>query len=70
MDVRVARTSRLGLRALIGDAGASFHRMNTWKASKDPEYQVKQARVEHLYAIAGGELAPSTSCPTTPGYVR
>ena len=56
MDVRVARTSRLGLRALIGDAGASFHRMKTWKASKDPQYQVKQARVEHLYAIADGEF--------------
>jgi hypothetical protein len=63
MDVRVARTRRLGLRALIGDAGASFHRMKTWKASKDPEYQVKQARVEHLYAIADGEFGPLDLMP-------
>lgn len=37
--------------------------MKTWKASKDPEYQVKQARVEHLYAIADGEFGPLDLMP-------
>ena len=33
------------------------------KASKDPEYQVKQAQVEHLYAIADGEFGPLDLMP-------
>nr|WP_237535877.1 hypothetical protein [Streptomyces sp. SID3343] len=29
--------------------------MKTWKASRDPDYAVEKARIEHLYAIADGE---------------
>jgi transposase len=32
--------------------------VKTWKASRDPEYAAKKARVEHLYAIAGRDVAP------------
>lgn len=32
----------------------SFQKVKTWKRSKDPDYAVKKARVEHLYAIADG----------------
>ncbi|WP_192810138.1 hypothetical protein [Actinomadura rudentiformis] len=40
--------SHEGLRVLLRDEGVSFQRMKTWKTSKDPEYAVKKARVEHL----------------------
>jgi transposase len=48
--------SHEGLRVLLRDEGVSFQRIKTWKASKDPEYAAKKARVEHLYAIADGEV--------------
>jgi hypothetical protein len=35
---------------------ASPKRLKTWKASADPHYAVKKARIEHLYAIADREV--------------
>jgi transposase len=55
--------SHEGLRVLLRDEGVSFQRIKTWKTSKDPEYQVKKARVEHLYAIADGEVIPEDGDP-------
>jgi transposase len=55
--------SHEGLRVLLREEGVSFQRMKTWKASKDPDYQVKEARVEHLYAIADGEVVPEDDEP-------
>jgi hypothetical protein len=37
--------------------------MKTWKASADPDYAAKKARVEHLYAIADGEVAAGPGDP-------
>jgi transposase len=56
--------SHEGLRVLLRDEGVSFQRIKTWKTSKDPEYEVKKARVEHLYAIADGEVIPDVDDPT------
>ncbi len=44
--------SHEGLRVLLREEGVSFQRVKTWKASKDPRYAEKKARVEQLYAIA------------------
>lgn len=38
------------LRTLLREEGVTFQRIKTWKASRDPDYAVKKARVEHLYA--------------------
>ncbi|MBW8806610.1 MAG: helix-turn-helix domain containing protein, partial [Catenulisporales bacterium] len=56
--------SHEGLRVLLRDEGVSFQRIKTWKTSKDPEYEVKKARVEHLYAMADGEVRPDVDDPT------
>jgi transposase len=56
--------SHEGLRVLLRDEGVSFQRIKTWKTSKDPDYAVKKARVEHLYAIADGEVIPDPGEPT------
>ena len=56
--------SHEGLRVLLREEGVSFQRIKTWKDSKDPDYAVKKARVEHLYAIAGGEVMPEADEPT------
>jgi transposase len=45
-----------GLRILLREEGVSFQRLKTWKTSLDPDYAAKKARVEHLYAIADGEV--------------
>ena len=50
--------SHEGLRVLLREEGVTFQRLKTWKTSKDPDYAVKKARVEHLYAIADGEVVP------------
>jgi transposase len=50
--------SHEGLRTLLGEEGVSFPRLKTWKTSTDPDYAAKKARVEHLYAIADGEVIP------------
>ncbi len=52
-----------GLRILLREEGVTFQRLKTWKTSKDPDYAVKKARVEHLYAIADGEVLPSPANP-------
>ena len=41
----------------------SFQKVKTWKCSKDPDYAVKKARVEHLYAIADREVVPEPGEP-------
>ena len=55
--------SHEGLRALLREEGVSFQRLKTWKASADPDYAVKKARVEHLYAIADREVTPEPGEP-------
>jgi transposase len=47
--------SHEGLRVLLREEGVTFQRLKTWKASKDPHYAAKKARVEQLYAIADRE---------------
>ena len=55
--------SHEGLRVLLREEGATFQRLKTWKASKDPDYAEKKARVEELHAIADREAAPEDSDP-------
>jgi hypothetical protein len=55
--------SHEGLRVLLREEGVSFQRLKTWKASRDPDYAVKKARIEHLYAIADREVIPEDSEP-------
>ncbi|MBA8961260.1 transposase [Rhodococcus percolatus] len=58
--------SHEGLRVLLREEGVSDQKVKTWKASRDPDYAVKKARVEHLYAIADREVVPE---PGEPGVV-
>ncbi|EXU63666.1 transposase [Streptomyces sp. PRh5] len=55
--------SHEGLRILLREEGVTFQRVKTWKTSKDPDYEAKKARVEHLYAIADGEVIPEPGEP-------
>jgi transposase len=55
--------SHEGLRVLLRAEGVTFQRLKTWKASKDPRYAAKKARVEQLYAIADREVAPQDGDP-------
>jgi transposase len=55
--------SHEGLRMLLREEGVTFQRLKTWKTSRDPDYAAKKARVEHLYAIADGEVAPDAGEP-------
>src|SRR3954462_10526651 len=55
--------SHEGLRQLLREEGVSFQRIKTWKVSRDPDYATKKARVEHLYAIADGEVIPEPGEP-------
>jgi transposase len=55
--------SHEGLRILLREEGVTFQRVKTWKGSKDPDYAVKKARVEHLYAIADREVTPDDGEP-------
>lgn len=55
--------SHEGLRVLLREEGVSFQRVKTWKSSNDPDYETKKARVEHLYAIADGEVVPEHGEP-------
>ncbi|MGH3410969.1 MAG: IS630 family transposase [Streptosporangiaceae bacterium] len=55
--------SHEGLRELLAAEGVSFQAMKTWKQSDDPDYAAKKARVDHLYAIADGEVAPAPGDP-------
>src|ERR1019366_174931 len=52
-----------GLRMLLREEGVTFQRLKTWKASRDPDYAVKKAQVEHLYAIADGEVSAEAGEP-------
>ncbi len=55
--------SHEGLRTLLREEGVTFQRLKTWKASKDPRYAEKKARVEQLYAIADREAVPQDGDP-------
>ena len=55
--------SHEGLRILLREEGVTFQRVKTWKTSNDPDYEAKKARVEHLYAIADGEVIPEKGEP-------
>jgi transposase len=55
--------SHEGLRILLREEGVTFQRLKTWKASKDPRYAQKKARIEHLYAIADREVPPQEGDP-------
>jgi transposase len=55
--------SHEGLRVLLREEGVTFQRLKTWKASKDPDYAAKKARIEQLYAIADREAAPQDGDP-------
>ena len=55
--------SHEGLRVLLREEGVTFQRLKTWKASKDPRYAAKKARIEHLYAIADRDVAPNAGDP-------
>lgn len=55
--------SHEGLRQLLRVENVSFQRVKTWKTSRDPDYQVKKARLEHLYAIADAEVMPEFGEP-------
>jgi hypothetical protein len=55
--------SHEGLRVLLRQEGVTFQRLKTWKASKDPRYAEKKARVEQLYAIADREAAAAAGDP-------
>ena len=56
-------SSHEGLRVLLREEGVSLQRLKTWKTSRDPDYAAKKARVEHLYAIADGEVIPEEGEP-------
>jgi len=55
--------SHEGLRMLLREEGVSFQRLKTWKTSTDPDYAVKKARIEYLYAIADGEVTAEDGEP-------
>ncbi len=55
--------SHEGLPVLLREEGVSFQRLKTWKTSRDPDYAVKKARIEHLYAITDGEVTPDEGEP-------
>jgi transposase len=55
--------SHEGLRLLLREEGVTFQRLKTWKASNDPHYAVKKARVERPHAIADREVTPEAGEP-------
>jgi transposase len=55
--------SHEGLRVLLRAEGVTFQRLKTWKASTDPRYQEKKARIEQLYAIADRQAPPQDGDP-------
>jgi hypothetical protein len=48
---------------LLREEGVTFQRLKTWKASKEPQYAEKKARVEHLHAVADREVLPQEGDP-------
>src|SRR5690606_14526822 len=53
----------IGLRALLHAENLPCQRIQAWKRSRDPDYAVKKARLEHLYAIADAEVMPEFGEP-------
>jgi transposase len=51
-EQRIVVVSAAHLGRILAEAGLSFQRTRTWKASPDPEYESKAARVLALYAKA------------------
>jgi transposase len=51
-EQRIVEISPAHLGRILADAGLSFQRTRTWKASPDPDYEAKAARVLALYATA------------------
>jgi hypothetical protein len=49
-EVGVVQISAAHLGRVLADAGLSFQRTRTWKASPDPDYETKAARVLELRA--------------------
>lgn len=47
----------------LGIDRVTFQRLKTWNTSRDPDYMVKKARVEHLYALADGKVLPEPGEP-------
>ena len=56
--------SHEGLRTLLREEGVSFQVIKTFKASNDPDFEVKKNRILELYAIADGKAAPGMDDPT------
>jgi len=48
--------SHEGLRLLLREEGESFHVVNTFKRSNDPDYEAKKNRILHLYNLADGKI--------------
>jgi DDE superfamily endonuclease len=48
----IVQVSPAHLGRILAQAGLSFQRTRTWKASPDPDYEAKAARVLALYAAA------------------
>ena len=61
--VRRGSISHEGLRELLRAENVSFQAVKTWKASADPDYAAKKARVDYLYAVADGEAVAETRRP-------
>jgi transposase len=55
--------SHEGLRALLRKEEVSFQVIKTFKASTDPDYEVKKNRVLELYNIAEGRPEPAEGDP-------
>ena len=49
-EQRIVEVSPAHLARILAEAGLSFQRTRTWKASPDPDYEAKAARVMALYA--------------------
>lgn len=56
--------SHEGLRELLRAEMVAFQAIKTWKGSRDPDYAAKKARIEHLYAIADGQVIPDDGEPS------
>jgi hypothetical protein len=46
--------SHEGLRVLLREEGVSFQRLQTWKRSRDPAFEIKKHRILHLYGLMDG----------------
>jgi hypothetical protein len=58
----VPQLSVEGLRQVLRAAGCSWQRTRTWKASSDPDYEAKAARVLGLYRAAEDGRAARHGC--------